>query len=182
VRAGAFDALAHQLKPLECTPLEARPSTTSPSCTSWPVRIFDFSTAPTAKPARSYSPGRVHAGHFRGLAADQRAARELAAAGDAADHGRGGVHVQLAAGEVVEEEQRLGALHQHVVDAHGHQVDADRVVHVPLEGQLELGADAVGAAHQHRLLVALGHLEQRAEAADAGQHAFAHAVFDSTPA
>jgi hypothetical protein len=48
---------------------------------------------------------------------------------------------------------------------------------LPLEGQLELGAHAVGAAHQHRLLVALGHLEQGAEAADARQHAFAHGFF-----
>ena len=33
--------------------------------------------------------------------------------------------VKLAGGEVVEEEQRLGALHDEVVDAHGDQVDAD---------------------------------------------------------
>jgi hypothetical protein len=39
-----------------------------------------------------------------------------------------------------------------------------------LEGQLELGADAVGAGHQHRLAEFLRHFEQRAEAADAGQH------------
>jgi len=50
-------------------------------------------------------------------------------------------------------------------------------VHGPLKRQLELGAHAVGAADQHRLLVALGHLEQRAETADAGQHAFAHGFF-----
>src|SRR5258708_21597632 len=43
-----------------------------------------------------------------------------------------------------------------------------------LEGQLELGAHAIGARDQHGFLVALGHLEQRAEASDAGHHAFAH--------
>jgi hypothetical protein len=79
----------------------------------------------------------------------------------------GGVDVELAGGEIVEEEHRLGALHQDVVDAHRDQVDADGVVAVELEGQLELGADAVGAGHQHRLLVFLRDLEQRAEAADA---------------
>ena len=42
------------------------------------------------------------------------------------------------------------------------------------EGELELGADAVGAGHQHRLAVALADLEQAAEAADAGQHLGAH--------
>ena len=67
----------------------------------------------------------------------------------------GGVDVELAAGEVVEEEQRLGALHQDVVDAHRDQVDADGVVPVEREGELELGADAVGAGDQDRLAVAL---------------------------
>ena len=38
------------------------------------------------------------------------------------------------------------------------------------ERELELGADAVGAGDQHRLAEALADLEQRAEAADAGQH------------
>ena len=51
--------------PLECTPCEAKPSTTSPGLTLWPVRIFDFSTAPTQKPARSYSP----AGYMPGISA-----------------------------------------------------------------------------------------------------------------
>lgn len=58
----------------------------------------------------------------------QSAARHLAGPGDAA-HNRGGhAHVQAAAGEVVEEEERLGALRQHVVDAHGHQVLAEAAV------------------------------------------------------
>ena len=81
---------------------------------------------------------------------------------------------ELAGGEIVEEEQRLGALHQDVVDAHRHQVDADGVVAVELERQLQLGADAVGAGNQHRLLEFLGNLDQRAEAADARQHFGAH--------
>jgi hypothetical protein len=76
--------------------------------------------------------------------------------------------------EVVEEEQRLGALHEDVVDAHRHQILAHGVVAVELERQLELGAHAVGARNQHRLLVLLRQLEQRAETADAGHHAFAH--------
>ena len=39
-----------------------------------------------------------------------------------------------------------------------------------LLGQLELGADAVGARDQHRLLVLAGQVEQRAEAAQAAHH------------
>jgi hypothetical protein len=45
---------------------------------------------------------------------------------------------------------------------------------VQLEGQLQLGAHAVGARDQHGLLELLGKFEQGAEPADAGHHAFAH--------
>ena len=78
--------------------------------------------------------------------------------------------LELATGEVVEKEQRLRALHHHVVHAHRHEVDTDAVVALLLEGELELGADAVGARNQHRLAVFLRDLAQRAEAADAGEH------------
>ena len=37
-------------------------------------------------------------------------------------------HVELPAGEVIEEEERLGALHEDIVGAHRDQVDADRVM------------------------------------------------------
>ena len=59
--------------------------------------------------------------------------------------------VELAGGEVVEEEQRLGALHDDVVDAHGDEVDADRVVDAGLDGDLDLGADAVIGRDQDRV-------------------------------
>ena len=62
----------------------------------------------------------IHARHLGGLAADQGRASLLAALGDAGDHAGGLLDVQLAGGEVVEEQQRLGALGQQVVDAHGH--------------------------------------------------------------
>ncbi len=42
---------------------------------------------------------------------------------------------------------------------------------VQMESQLELGAHAVGARHQNRLLVFLADLEQGAETADAAYHA-----------
>ncbi len=73
----------------------------------------------------------IHAGHLGGLAADQRAARAAAAFGDAGHEAAADVDLELAAGIVVEEEQRLGALHDDVVDAHRHQVDADRVGYCP---------------------------------------------------
>ena len=86
------------------------------------------------------------------------------------DHVGRDVDVELPAGEVVEEEQRLGTLDQDVVDAHRDQIDADRVVPVERERQHELGADAVGPGDEHRIAEALADLDQSAEAADAGQH------------
>lgn len=52
----------------------------------------------------------------------QSTAGHLTGFSDAADHRGGHVNVQDPAGEVVEEEERLGALSQNVVHTHGHQV------------------------------------------------------------
>ena len=91
----------------------------------------------------------------------------------------GDVDAELAGGVVVEEEQRLGALHDDVVGAHRDQVDADRVVAAGLDRQAQLGADAVGAGDQHRLAVAVQrNLEQRAESAEAAEHFGAQRAFD----
>ena len=113
---------------------------------------------------------RVHARHLGGLAADQCAAGELAALGDALDDLRGHFLVELAGGVVVEEEQRLGARHQHVVDAHADQVLAQALYAAAVDAQAQLGADAVGTRHQHRLLVLLRQTDQRAETADTADH------------
>ncbi len=59
--------------------------------------------------------------------------------------------IELAGGEVVEEEQRLGALHDDVVDAHGDQVDADRIELPGFDGDLELRTDAVIGGHENRV-------------------------------
>jgi hypothetical protein len=155
-------------------PDEARPSTTSPGAILRAVDDLRFFHGADGEAGQVVFAVRVHARHFGGFAADQGAAGLFAAGGDALDDGGGGRHVQLAAGKIVEEEQRLGALHQDVVDAHRDQVDADRVMTVQLESQLELGADAVGTGDQHGLLELLADLEQRAETADTAEHAFAH--------
>ena len=77
--------------------------------------------------------------------------------------------IELAAGEIVEKEQRLGALHDEIVDRHGDEIDADRVVARGLDGDLDLGADAVGRGDQERIGEAGGlEVEQAAEAADLG--------------
>ena len=51
-----------------------------------------------------------------------------AALGDAGDDRSRDAGVELAGREIVEEEQRLGALDDEVVDAHRDEVDADAVV------------------------------------------------------
>src|SRR5439155_476307 len=104
------------------------------------------------------------------LAADQRAAGQLATRSDTLDDLRRNAHVELFADVVVEEEQRFSPASENVVDAHRHEIDAHRVVPLPLEGELELGADAVGSRHEHRVTVFLRDLAQRAETADAGEH------------
>ncbi len=95
--------------------------------------------------------------------------RLAAGRGDAVDHLGADLRIELAAGEIVEEEQRLGALHHEVVDRHGDEIDADRVVARSLDRDLDLGADAVGRGDQDRIGEA-GRLEieQAAEAADLG--------------
>ena len=111
---------------------------------------------------------RFHGARVLGhLAADQRAAGLAAALGHAGDELLDVVGVELADGDVVEEEQRLGAGAGDVVDAHGHQVDADGLEHARLLGDQRLGADAVGGRDQHRMgEPVLGELEQPAEPAD----------------
>ena len=114
----------------------------------------------------------VEARHLGGFAADQRAAVLAAAARDAGDDLLGDRRRQPPGRQVVEKEQRLGALHQDVVDAVVDQIGADGVVPAGHERDLELGADAVGARDQHRLLVAIAiETEEPAERSDLRQHA-----------
>ena len=113
-----------------------------------------------------------HAGMLGHLAADERAAGLAAALADAADDLGHGLGIQLAHGHVVEEEQRLRAGGKNVVHAHGHQIDAHRIVHAKTLSDLELRAHAIGARHQKRIDHVLGHRdgEQAAEAADVAHH------------
>ena len=117
---------------------------------------------------------RVHAGHFGGFPANQCATGELAAARDAIDHARSHIDRQAAAGEIIQEKQRLRPLHENVVDAHGDEIDADSIVSLPVESELELGAHAIRAGDEYRFAVSLGHLKKRPETANSRQDAIAH--------
>ena len=130
------------------------------------------STTPTMKPARSYSPSCVETRHLRGLAAEQRAAVVAAGVRHPADDRFRDVRRQPAGREVVEEEQRLGALHEDVVDAVVDEIDADGVVARRHERDLQLGADAVGARDENGIAKASGlEPEQTAERADVREDA-----------
>jgi hypothetical protein len=111
----------------------------------------------------------VHARHLGRLAADQRATGLAAAARDARDDGAALCHGQLPRRVVVEEEERLGALDDEVVDAHGDEVDADVVVQPGLDRDLELGPDAIRRRDDQRVREAGGlQVEERPEAAELG--------------
>lgn len=56
------------------------------------------------------------------------------------------IDIELAGGEVVEKEQRLGAPTDQVVHAHRHEVDADRVDVAGVDGDTQLGTDAIGGS------------------------------------
>ena len=117
--------------------------------------------------------GGVDVGQDGRLAAQQGAVGLDAAGGDALDDLLQQGRIVLGHGHVVEEEQRLGPAAQGVVDAHRHQVDADRVVPADRHGHLELRAHAVGAGDQHRVLVVPGEeLVGEIELEEAGEPAF----------
>ena len=114
----------------------------------------------------------VKARHLGGLAADERRAGLDAALRHARDDFSYALRHIPAAGDVVEEKERLGPGADNVVHAHGHAVYAHRVVLAEEEGYFELRAHAVRAGDEDGLLHAgeVGQ-EQAAEAAEAAQDA-----------
>ena len=94
----------------------------------------------------------VEARHLRRFAAEQRASVRAAGRGETLDDLHRDVGVEPAGREIVEKEERLRALHQDVVDAVVDEIDADRRVHAGHERDAQLGADAVGARDEHRVL------------------------------
>ena len=121
----------------------------------------------------------VHSGHLGGFSAEQRTSGLHTACADSRNHrfqlrGR-----KFSAGEIIEEKQWFCPLHEDVIDAHRHKVNADGVVLSEFMRDLELGAHAVRTGHQHGLPKAFEiKLEQPAKAADAAQHFRSHRSLD----
>ena len=86
----------------------------------------------------------VEAGHLGGFATDEGDGVGAAGLGHAGDDALSDLRVEAAAGEVVEEEEGRGTLDGDVIDAMVDEVGADGGVQAQLEGDFELGADAVG--------------------------------------
>ena len=121
---------------------------------------------------------RIEARHFSGLAADQRAACLTAALCDTGNHLCDLLRVVLADCNIVEEEQRLCTAAGDIVYAHGNAVDANGVVLVHQERQLELGADAIRTGNEDRILHAIEiRTEQAAEAAERTHNALGKGAF-----
>ena len=88
----------------------------------------------------------VDAGHLRRFAAEQSAEAFFAGADDAVDDGREYLFVKLAAGRVVEEEERTRAYRDEVVDVHRDEILPEASVEAGRLCEFELRADAVCAS------------------------------------
>ena len=161
-------------------PLEATPISTSPACSSPRGQHVALLDDPDQRAGDVERARCVDARHLRRLATQQRAASGLARLGHAGDDLGNVLGIDLARCDVVEEEQRAGALHQHVVDAVVDDVGADAAVAAEAGGELDLGADAVGRGDQHGFVHRLDGLaaERAAEATDAAKNGRAVGAFD----
>ena len=132
---------------------------------------------PNSKTGQIVFAHRVHVGHLGCFSTNQSAVGHFTALGNALNDGARGLHIEFAAGEIIQKIKGLGALDQNVIDTHGHQINAHIGMHIPLKGEFEFGPDTIGAAHQNRLVVAAGDFKHGAKAANTGQDTFAHGFF-----
>ncbi len=116
-----------KLKPLEWTPEEGRAMTTSPGTMALWSTIFFLSNA-HGEPSQIIFVYGIKAGHFCSLAANEsRTCLDAALCHAGHQFGNPLRHV-FTTGNVIQEEQRLGPAADHIIDTHGHAVDAHRVV------------------------------------------------------
>src|SRR2546425_11667508 len=101
---------------------------------------------------------RIETGHFRSFAANQRATGVAASFRETGNDRQKNVSIELTGGNVVEKKQRTSPLNENVINTMVHEVDADGIVPVHHDGDLELRTYAIGARNQHRLL----HVAERA--------------------
>jgi hypothetical protein len=118
--------------------------------------------------------GLIEPRHFRRFTAKQCAVHPAAGIRHPRHDFRDDRRFQDAGRDVIQEEERLGARREHVVDAVVDQVGADLGVTARPSRQQDLGADPVGARDQDRLAIAVRvEREQATEGTDARQHLWA---------
>ncbi len=94
----------------------------------------------------------IHSGHFGRLAAHEGASGLTASFRDSGHDGFDDLRTGLPLSHIVKEHKRFRPLCQNIVHAHRHGVDADGVMLVHRERQLEFRADSVRSADQNRFL------------------------------
>ncbi len=117
---------------------------------------------PDTEPRQIIAPGRIHPGHFSGLAANQRASCLNAAIGNPGNNISGNPLFEFSGGKIIKKEQRHGTLGQHIIGAHRHQINAQPAMPAGGAGQFQLGADTIGAGDQNRVIKASGPEVKRA--------------------
>jgi len=166
-RPGEVDHFAHQRIAVGVDPGRSEPEDNVTRCDIFARQQAITFRRSDRKPREVIIALLVDPGHLGGLAADQGASSLPAALGDTGYDRCPDLGIELAAGEIVEKEQRLGALHHEIVHRHGHEVDADRVVPARRARDLHLGPHSVSGCHQDRVAKARSlEVEQAAEAAD----------------
>ena len=85
---------------------------------------------PHNEPRHVIFPLRIEAGHFCCLTADEGAVCLFAAGDNALDDLNSLVSIQFSHGDVIQHKERGGSLDHDIVDTHGDQVNAHRIVFV----------------------------------------------------
>ena len=122
---------------------------------------------------------RIEARHLRSLAADESGSCLYAALAYSRHYLLYLFRIVFAAGDVIKKEQRLCAHADDIVDTHRDAVDADGIMLVKHERELEFCTYSVSAAYQHRFADALEiELKQPAESSDLAHHSRDHSPGD----
>ena len=109
--------------------------------------------------------GPIETGHLGGLAAGEGAPSDLATLRNTDDHPLGHIHIEFRRRVIVEKEEWLGTVDEHVVHAHGDQILANLVVAIMLDGEPEFRAHAVRPRHEDGLTIPCRNGGQRREPA-----------------
>ena len=132
------------MKPFAWTPADGSPTIASPSSMREPSTTQVALDDPDARAREVELVLAVDPRKLRRLAADERAAGGAADLGEALDELRDLLEVDPVRGDVVEEEERLGAARQDVVDAVRAEVRAAAAERAALPREDQLRPDRVG--------------------------------------